>query len=175
MPRVATKMMPRKGHSDKDHRRNEELEEEINEYRTMKGKSQSNDVDLPYPAFATSNLIKPDVSYRPGVLNTVEHGLLLSEGLTAKMIAVSGDPVQYADGSQSQRPFHYLPDGGAAFPDTRDWNVGGWMYASNSEIKEAKGDLRSSEWAGRETSPQHSRETCGPAGALPGGRVKKLG
>jgi hypothetical protein len=82
---------------------------------------------LPPPTAAT---------YVPGNLVKYENNLLLSEGLTAKLIAVSGSPVQYHNGTESARPFHYLPDGGAAFPDTRDWNVGGWVYASNSEMRE---------------------------------------
>ncbi|KAL3924724.1 MAG: hypothetical protein SGILL_000867 [Bacillariaceae sp.] len=82
---------------------------------------------LPPPAVAT---------YVPGNLIKMENNLLLSEGLTAKLIATSGEPVQYHDSTNSKRDFHFLPDGGAAFPDSRDWNVGGWVYVSNSEMKE---------------------------------------
>lgn len=75
-------------------------------------------------------------TYVPGNLVKLENNLLLSEGLTARLIATSGQNVQYHDGTQSQRAFHTLPDGGATFPDTRDWNVDGWIYVSNSEAKE---------------------------------------
>jgi uncharacterized protein len=40
------------------------------------------------------------------------------------------------DGSLSERAFHGRPDGGATFPDPRTDNPGGWIYVSNSEMKE---------------------------------------
>jgi hypothetical protein len=75
-------------------------------------------------------------TYVPGNLIKLEEGLLLSEGLTTRLIATSGQPVQYHDNTQSELNFHILPDGGATFEDTRDWNIGGWVYVSNSEAKE---------------------------------------
>jgi hypothetical protein len=78
-------------------------------------------------------------TYRPGNLTKLEANLLLSEGLTARLIATSGQPVEYHNGTLSERSFHFRPDGGATFLDTRDWNVGGWVYVSNSEI-EAQGE-----------------------------------
>ena len=73
------------------------------------------------------------VTYIPGNLTHVQDGLLLSEGLSARILARSNSPVEYSDGRVSSQPFHVLPDAGAAFPDTRWWNEGGVVYVSNSE------------------------------------------
>jgi secreted PhoX family phosphatase len=43
--------------------------------------------------------------------------------------------VEYHDENESQANFHFRPDFGATFPDERPHNIGGWVYASNSEIK----------------------------------------
>ena len=75
------------------------------------------------------------ITYVPGKLTTLENKLLLSEGLQARIIAESGKRVTYSDGSSSKAKFHILPDAGATFPDTRNWNKGGWIYASNSEAR----------------------------------------
>lgn len=75
-------------------------------------------------------------TYRPGELTVMEAGLLLSTGLSAKLIASSGKVVEFTDGTASDIPFHGLPDGAATFEDTREWNQGGWIYVSNSEMKE---------------------------------------
>lgn len=72
-------------------------------------------------------------TYIPGNLTHIQVGILLSEGLNARLIATAGKPVQYHDGSVSQRSFHSLPDAGATFPDPRPGNEGGWVYVSNSE------------------------------------------
>lgn len=69
------------------------------------------------------------VSYIPGDLTVNENGLLLSTGLTARIIATYGKPVVYDTGGQSLIPFHKDPDAGAVF-ETSD---GGWIYVSNSE------------------------------------------
>ncbi len=74
-------------------------------------------------------------TYVPGKLNTLQNKLLLSEGLQARIVAESGKRVTYSDGSSSKAKFHILPDAGATFPDTRSWNEGGWIYASNSEAR----------------------------------------
>jgi hypothetical protein len=88
----------------------------------------------------TSNVSTNDENYMetyiPGNLTRQEVGLVLSEGLRARIIATSGTPVQYHDGTFSAIPFHGLPDFGATFRDTRPFNDGGWVYASNSEMKE---------------------------------------
>ena len=76
-------------------------------------------------------------TYIPGNLTRQEAGLLLSEGLLTRIIATSGEPVQYQDGTFSTITYHGSPDFGATFPDTRPFNEGGWVYASNSEMEEA--------------------------------------
>ncbi len=78
----------------------------------------------------------PPVSYLRGLLIIEENGLLLSEGLTSRIIATRRQPVEYANGLQSQEPFHRRPDYGACFPVPPDAteNQGGWAYVSNSEL-----------------------------------------
>lgn len=53
---------------------------------------------------------------------------------------MKGQPVVYHsstpyEGSQSTEVFHERPDGAAVFNDTRTFNMGGWVYVSNSEIE----------------------------------------
>ena len=75
-------------------------------------------------------------SYVPGNLVVEENGLLLSQGLTARIIATSGERVEYAHGAgESDRDFHVQPDAAECFPDPRPGNAGGWIYVSNSEAK----------------------------------------
>ena len=86
------------------------------------------------------------VSYVPGDLSIVtEHGLRLSTGLTATLIAKSGQPVAYtslgSDEARSSTNFHQLPDFGATFVDRRRWNPGGWIYVSNSEVRDGHGGV----------------------------------
>ena len=76
-------------------------------------------------------------TYNPGVLNVIHEGIKLSEGLSVKIIAKSGDPVQYKDGKLSRTLFHHSPDGGDSFVDTRPGNTGGWVYVSNSKADES--------------------------------------
>jgi hypothetical protein len=72
----------------------------------------------------------------------LQAGLLLSEGLSARLLATTGNNVEYWDGSESEIKFHGRPDGGATFPDARgessnsnsNSNPGGWIYTSNSEM-----------------------------------------
>eukprot|EP00980_Cylindrotheca_fusiformis_P005677 scaffold1184_cov132-Cylindrotheca_fusiformis.AAC.98 len=80
-------------------------------------------------------------TYVAGKLTVRKLGLLLSEGLDARIIATSGERVPYADGSRSSRRFHDKPDAGATFPDDRGWNKGGWIYVSNSETPDRKGGV----------------------------------
>ncbi len=84
-------------------------------------------------------------TYIPGDLTRFEENILLSEGLLIRLIAQSGEKVEYFAGDNvvtdstelmSSERFHVLPDGAATFADTRDWNLGGWVYVSNSENKE---------------------------------------
>ena len=74
--------------------------------------------------------------YRPGNLTTIKEGLLLSEGLDARIIARQDENVVFWNGTTSELKFHGRPDGGDTFEDTRPHNEGGWVYVSNSEIKE---------------------------------------
>lgn len=76
-----------------------------------------------------------DITYKPGLLDHEEAGLLLSKGLHAKVIARSGRLVTYENGRKSDIPFHGRPDAGACIPDRRDNNPGGWIYVSNSEMR----------------------------------------
>lgn len=79
------------------------------------------------------------VTYRPGLLSVIENGLLLSQGLTSRIIAQSGQYVTYSDGLNSSIPFHFRPDFGATFSvpdDATSENQGGWVYVSNSEMPE---------------------------------------
>eukprot|EP00977_Amphora_coffeiformis_P016670 scaffold5220_cov188-Amphora_coffeaeformis.AAC.2 len=81
------------------------------------------------------------VTFDPGELTVRQNGLLLSTGLTSRLLATSGRPVVYdtpsdANGQQQSRQvFHSLPDMGACFVDPR--NPGGWIYVSNSEVRTA--------------------------------------
>ena len=77
----------------------------------------------------------------PGNLTTFQVGLLLSDGLNARIVAQTGHPVIYRDGSNSTTLFHGKPDGGATFPDTRPNNPGGFIYVSNSELQNAQGGV----------------------------------
>ena len=90
---------------------------------------------IPVPEEPPPVAVEITLTYIPGNLTRFQNNLLLSEGLEARIIAQSGKRLKYADGSSSDVNFHILPDGGAAFPDTRWWNSGGWIYVSNSEAK----------------------------------------
>jgi hypothetical protein len=73
------------------------------------------------------------LTYEPGVFT---HGakssdglIILSNGLSAKPIAHSGEYVSFADGGVSAERFHKLPDAAAVF----QVEGGGWLYNSNAE------------------------------------------
>jgi secreted PhoX family phosphatase len=55
------------------------------------------------------------------------NGVMLPEGFTSRVVAVTGQPVP-----GTAHPWHLFPDGGATYP-TDD---GGWIYVSNSEVPE---------------------------------------
>lgn len=74
-----------------------------------------------------------NVTYVPGELSVWENGLVLSTGLRSKLIATSGERVEFADEGMSNRDFHEHPDGAAIFSVLED---GGWVYASNAEVSE---------------------------------------
>jgi len=70
-------------------------------------------------------------TYKPGELQYNEElGIYLSVGLTGRLIAETGQRVQYWWGGRSMMKFHDQPDAGGCF-DAED---GGWHYMSNSEV-----------------------------------------
>eukprot|EP00980_Cylindrotheca_fusiformis_P014209 scaffold3741_cov127-Cylindrotheca_fusiformis.AAC.1 len=78
------------------------------------------------------------VTYVPGKLTVSSNGLLLSEGLQARVIAQSGERVVLGGGGNgrklvSSEKFHKEPDGAAAY----EWldSNGGWIYVTNSEVQ----------------------------------------
>jgi hypothetical protein len=79
-------------------------------------------------------------TYRPGNLSVRQHGLRLSEGLSATIVARSGQPIRYVNGNWSNDLFHDQPDGAATYADSREThNPGGWVYVSNSEVRDIGG------------------------------------
>ena len=83
-----------------------------------------------------NNNVDKEITYQPGKLVREEAGLKLSAGLTARILARKHEPVKYANGEQSTRTVHDRPDAGATFVDTRPGNAGGWVYVSNSEMRD---------------------------------------
>jgi len=71
-----------------------------------------------------------------GQLVKEENNLLLSQGLSSKIIATSNEQVLYNDGELSDIPFHTVPSGAETFPDTRGNNTGGWIYVSGKDSAE---------------------------------------
>ncbi len=71
-----------------------------------------------------SNVIRYG-SFTPGKLNVRENGLLLSAGLTSRIIARSGQFVAYVGGFISNERFHHEPDGAATFKIHEGPNKGG--------------------------------------------------
>ena len=53
------------------------------------------------------------------------NGLLLPDGFSSRVVAVSGTP-----STENSEPWHVFPDGGGTYDD----NNGGWYYVSNSEV-----------------------------------------
>lgn len=85
--------------------------------------------DVSNTNYCHEELLGGSVTYIPGDLSVDQNELLLSTGLTSRVIARSGKAVNYDVGGASSIRFHSLPDGGGVFanPD------GGWTYTSNSE------------------------------------------
>jgi hypothetical protein len=79
------------------------------------------------------------LTYVPGKLTRRQNGLVLSEGLTSRMVARTGKYVSltgFGDNLMSEELFHDEPDGAAVF----EWlETGGWIYVSNSEVKKKGG------------------------------------
>ena len=83
----------------------------------------------------------PVTKFVLGTLTAQKDGIRLSQGLTARIIAETGEFVRYtspdATVSASTRRFHAIPDGADIFelPD------GGYVYTSNSEIDNGGGGV----------------------------------
>jgi hypothetical protein len=87
-------------------------------------------------------IFKPEShTYVPGNLTTNKFGIMLSEGLDAKILAFANERVNFDQGGRSIERFHIHPDAGATFPDERPENEGGWIYVSNSEVEKQKGGV----------------------------------
>lgn len=69
-----------------------------------------------------------------GRLNKRENGLVLSEGLSSRIIASSAESVLYDSGELSEAKFHRRPSAGDTFEDTRGGNPGGWIYLSGEDV-----------------------------------------
>ena len=83
------------------------------------------------------------ITYKPGQLTVSENGLLLSTGLQSRIIAITGEPITFKDGSKSSIPFHDQPDAGAIFVDYSTDNQGGYAYVSNAEVGQEGGGVGS--------------------------------
>jgi Bacterial protein of unknown function (DUF839) len=70
------------------------------------------------------------VTYQPGNPMVYQHGIVLSAGLLARVIATEDSPVQFDTGGESNIEFHGDPDGAAVFSKN---GTDGWVYVSNSE------------------------------------------
>ena len=85
------------------------------------------------PTGSTIDQTGQPTTYEPGVFTDGARSsdglIILSNGLSAKPIAHSGDYVQFADGGVSAERFHKLPDAAGVF-NVKD---GGWLYVSNAE------------------------------------------
>ena len=94
----------------------------------------------PHPTVSPTISPKPTVSfppigsttYSPGKLQYNEElGIYLSDGLTGRLIAETGENVLYSSGQKSNVTFHDQPDAGGCF-DAEDGS--GWYYMSNAEV-----------------------------------------
>lgn len=74
--------------------------------------------------------IGADIQYLPGQPGPRMHGMILSQGLSAKLIATKSEQVSLYPTGKSAQTFHTAPDGAAVFADE---DTGGWIYVSNSE------------------------------------------
>lgn len=90
----------------------------------------------PAPAPAptpTATAPTPNTGFVLGKLTERFEGLRLSQGLTARVVANSGEFIEFtsreAGSARSSTPFHLNPDGAAVF-ELKD---GGYVYVSNSE------------------------------------------
>lgn len=100
----------------------------------------------PTTSFQPTDTTSPTLTqatYIPGKLTHKQNGLILSQGLSSRIVARTGQQVELFSptGSNtflSQRNFHDEPDGAAVL----DWHeTGGWIYVSNAEVKNQKGGV----------------------------------
>ena len=78
--------------------------------------------------------------YVPGELTVPcdNERLLLSKGLSCKLLATANNAIELEDGSFSSAEMHEDADGAGVIPHPTD---GGWYYTSNSEVKRGKGGV----------------------------------
>ena len=105
--------------------------------------SASNDMMEKLVGIMAAEGSEDPITYKPGQLAISENGLRLSTGLQSRIIATTGEPVTYKDGSSSQIPFHDQPDAAAVFIDYSPNNQGGYAYVSNAEVKSKGGGVGS--------------------------------
>ena len=86
-----------------------------------------------YPPFGSPEDV---LTYVPGEATVFENGLVLSTGLTSRIIATKYQRVSLDTGGTSSESFHSKPDGAAVFLNEE---TGGWAYVTNSEDSESGG------------------------------------
>lgn len=96
-------------------------------------------VEIPVDGNGGTDEYVAESTYIPGDLTVEENGLLLSTGLSSRIIGKSGFPVANIHGEVSSANFHPLPDAGACFANPN--GDGGWVYVSNSEEDNGKGGV----------------------------------
>ena len=87
--------------------------------------SRGNGMYLQEWTLIETNPPKSEKTYIPGLLSVKENGLILSTGLTSRIIARSKEAVVYSNGSRSKTKFHTKPDGAAVFMINSGRNRGG--------------------------------------------------
>lgn len=87
--------------------------------------SRGNGIYLQEWTLVKTNPPKLENTYIPGLLSVQENGLILSTGLTSRIIARSKEAVVYSNGSRSKTKFHKNPDGAAVFMVKSGKNRGG--------------------------------------------------
>ena len=111
-------------------------------------------------------------TYQPGNLTVSQEGLTLSRGLSARVVARSGQRVAYSNsihGTQSETMFHSAPDGAAIFPDNREDNPEGYIYVSNSEIGDKGGGVFATTFNAQGDVVQHKQVLSGTSYNCNGG------
>jgi hypothetical protein len=99
--------------------------------------------EQPYEEIFVIEPAGPDTRFEPGNLSHTQHGIRLSRGLKLRLLAQSGDFVEYGeqrDGRKSSERFHKLPDGAATITIS-DEDGGGFIYVSNSEAENGEGGV----------------------------------